>query len=380
MFSRKCLSIIFLILFLMLGCSKNEQLPEGFIKFDVTKKYLMKELFLQDFMDVEYIPLETNDDFVNQGYVRDIGEKNIIVTNRINDGDIFIYDRTGKALRKINRRGQGSEEYSFLYNIILDDKREEIFVNDLFAKRIVVYDLFGNFKRVITRKEEFNSTFYTNIYNYDEDNLICYDRYNTNISFFVISKNDGTVIKTIKIPFKNKLFLRQTYNNNNLTPGPYHSIMPYKGNWILLELSSDTVYMLSSDFSIHPFLVRIPSVESKESDDYLLFRFLSDHYLFMETIENKFDFSRNVGFKKKYFMFDCEENIFFRYKVYNKDYVSKKEVYMNMINPNVESWLSLESNQLILDYERGIIRGRLKDIAAKLSKDSNPVIMLIKHK
>lgn len=364
----------------MLGCSKNEQLPEGFIKFDVTKKYLMKELFLQDFMDVEYIPLETNDDFVNQGYVRDIGEKNIIVTNRINDGDIFIYDRTGKALRKINRRGQGSEEYSFLYNIILDDKREEIFVNDLFAKRIVVYDLFGNFKRVITRKEEFNSTFYTNIYNYDEDNLICYDRYNTNISFFVISKNDGTVIKTIKIPFKNKLFLRQTYNNNNLTPGPYHSIMPYKGNWILLELSSDTVYMLSSDFSIHPFLVRIPSVESKESDDYLLFRFLSDHYLFMETIENKFDFSRNVGFKKKYFMFDCEENIFFRYKVYNKDYVSKKEVYMNMINPNVESWLSLESNQLILDYERGIIRGRLKDIAAKLSKDSNPVIMLIKHK
>lgn len=380
MFSRKCLSIIFLILFLMLGCSKNEQLPEGLIKFDVTKKYSMKELFLQDFMDVEYIPLETNDDFVNQGYVRDIGEKNMIVTNRINDGNIFIYDRTGKALRKINRRGQGSEEYSFLYNIILDDKREEIFVNDLFAKRIVVYDLFGNFERVITRKEEFNSTFYTNIYNYDEDNLICYDRYNTNISFFIISKNDGTVIETIKIPFKNKLFLRQTYNNNNLTPGPYHSIMPYKGNWILLELSSDTVYMLSSDFSIHPFLVRIPSVESKESDDYLLFRFLSDHYLFMETIENKFDFSRNVGFKKKYFMFDCEENIFFRYKVYNKDYVSKKEVYMNLINPNVESWLSLESNQLVLDYERGIIRGRLKDIAAKLSKDSNPVVMLIKHK
>lgn len=33
-----------------------------------------KDLILQDFMDVEYIPLETNDEFINQGFVRATGK------------------------------------------------------------------------------------------------------------------------------------------------------------------------------------------------------------------------------------------------------------------------------------------------------------------
>ena len=48
-----------------------------------------KELALQDFMDVEYIPLETNDDFVNQGFVQAIGKEFILVKNYRDDGDIL---------------------------------------------------------------------------------------------------------------------------------------------------------------------------------------------------------------------------------------------------------------------------------------------------
>ena len=84
----------------------------------------------QDFMDVEYIPLETSDEFVTQGSVMDIGDKYLLVKNWANDGDIFVYDRkTGKAIRKINRKGQGAEEYNFISGIILDENNDEMFVN-----------------------------------------------------------------------------------------------------------------------------------------------------------------------------------------------------------------------------------------------------------
>jgi hypothetical protein len=107
-----------IILFVLTGCGKGNQSTDDFITVDVNKSYSSKkELILQDFTDVEYIALETNDDFVNQGLVEAIGKEVILVKNYKDDGDIFVYDRTGKAIRKINRKGQGGEEYTFCTSI-----------------------------------------------------------------------------------------------------------------------------------------------------------------------------------------------------------------------------------------------------------------------
>ena len=93
------------ILFVVTGCGGSHSSTDEFITVDVNESYsTKKELVLQDFMDVEYIPLETNDEFINQGYVQAVGEKYIIVANYNNDGNIFVYDRSGKAIRKINRK------------------------------------------------------------------------------------------------------------------------------------------------------------------------------------------------------------------------------------------------------------------------------------
>ena len=72
-------------------------------------------------MDVEYIALESTDEFLCQGIVQAIGKEIIFVKNVINDGDIFIFDRNGKGLRKFNRKGQGSEEYIFNLSAFIDD-------------------------------------------------------------------------------------------------------------------------------------------------------------------------------------------------------------------------------------------------------------------
>ncbi|MDR2775187.1 MAG: 6-bladed beta-propeller [Tannerella sp.] len=383
------ISAIILLLAATAGCGGQRQAgDEEFITVDVTKEYSpKKELILQDFMDVEYIALETNDDFLNQGFVQAIGEKFILVKNRKDDGDIFVYDRTGKALRKINRKGEGGEEYTRVYNITLDEDSEEMFVNDLHKSEIFVYDLHGNFKRSLNHKDSGGSLFYTDIFNYDADNLICYDQYNKEIAFVLISKQDGSITEEIKIPFKEKKLLQQMLRDGEKTltvsPGPSRSIIPFKGNWLLAEFSSDTVYDFLPDYGLRPFLVRTPSIHSMDPEVFLLLRLFSERYIFMEAVENKYDFDNNSGFKPVFFMYDKQEKAVLGYTVYNGDFSIKKEMYMvatRPVNHEIESWYPLEAHRLVESYENGELKGRLKEIAATLDEDSNPVIMLIKHK
>lgn len=101
-------------LLLLAGCGKEKQTNE-LITINASASYPEKELVAQDFMDVEYVPLETTDDYLTQGDVQAIGNQYIVVKNWVNDGDIFLFDRkSGKAVKKINRKGQGGEEYPFI--------------------------------------------------------------------------------------------------------------------------------------------------------------------------------------------------------------------------------------------------------------------------
>lgn len=379
------LLVTIILAFILASCGGKQQFTDDIITVDVTKNYSPKKnLILQDFMDVEYIALETNNDFLNQGFVQDIGKNTILLRNRNDDGDIFVYNRQGKALRKINRKGQGGEEYTRIFNIILDENKREMFVNDIDTRKIVVYDLNGKFKRTFKHKNEAN-LIYTAIFNYDKENLICYDQFNKETAFVLVSKLDGSITKEIKIPSKEKklLFKINDAKNYSVTPGPYRTIIPFKGSWLLCENSSDTVYTLLSDYSLHPFLVRTPSVQSMDQEVFLLLRFFSDHYYFMETLQNVYDFDKNAGFPRTFFMYDIQEEAFFGYTVFNGDFTTKKEIYMSVtrpVNHEIESWYPLEAHQLVESYEKGELKGKLKEIATTLDEESNPVIMLIKHK
>ena len=378
-----------ILLLVMTSCGSDNASTDGFITVDVTKSSYSpkKELVLQDFMDVEYIPLETNDEFVNQGYVNAIGEKYIIVTNYREDGDIFVYDRNGKAIRKINRKGQGGEEYISCLKIILDEENEELFINDFLARKIKVYDLEGNFKRSFKQKQEGDTQFYGEIFNYDKNNLICYDECNADIPFLLISKKDGSITREIITPFKEKkLFiqlLRYEGGTRAAGPGPYSRITPFKGNWILLEPSSDTIYTLMPDCSLRPFIAKTPPVHTLDPEFYLILKLVSDRYYFMESIKNVYDFKKEEGFPKTYFVYDTQEKDFFSYIIYNGDYSYKRELYIVMftpINAKGELWATIDAFELCRDYEKGKLKGKLKDIAAKLGEDDNRVIMLVKPK
>jgi hypothetical protein len=384
-------TMLAITLFALAGCGGSAAPPAGdVITIDVTADYPKKELILQDFMDVEYIPLETADDFLCQGFVQAIGRELVVVTNRISDGDIFIFDRSGKALRKINRKGPGSEEYTHVQSIILDEDSGEMFINDPFAKKITVYDTYGNFRRSFRYREDAMNC---RAYVFDRENLICHVELFRNAEaankpeFMIISKQDGSVAREIQIPYKEKkttmLTVHTRPDGTRLATGLAGCpLIPFPDCWILTELSSDTVYAYSLDHTMTPFMARTPSIQSMEPEVFLFPGILTDRYWFTEAIKKTYDAATRQGFPRKSLMYDRREKAFFEYTVYNDDYSDKKQVSMQSIPLSLEitTWQTLEAHLLVEDYNAGQLKGRLKDAAAGLDEESNPVIMLIKRR
>ena len=384
---RKANTIMLIILFVITGCVDSKKSTDIIITVDVTKSYPKKELILQDFMDVEYIALETADDFLTQGSTQAVGNEYLLVQNRNNDGDIFIFERkTGKGLRMINRQGQGPEEYERINGIILDEDNGEIFVKSP-ANKILVYDLYGKFKRCLNFSKDVS---YTNIFNYDNNNLICYDMsdyYNKGEDrgksyHVIISKLDGRINKEILIPFKT-INTPIVINGDRIIAGYLYQIRPSHGKWILMDTSSDTLYNYTLDGTLNPLIVRTPSANAMEPEVFLTVGTVTERYYFMETIKNEFNFEKGSGFFGDALMYDKEENTIFQFSVYNDDYSERRTVAMTSksFNHEIESCIDLQAYRLVEDYKKGQLKdGKLKDIAEKLNEEDNPVIMLIKHK
>ncbi len=373
------------LLLTLAGCSGGKQSADDLITVDVSKSYPKKELILQDFMDVEYIPLETNDEFLTQGAVQDVGKEYLLVKNRNNDGDIFIFDRkTGKGVRKINRQGQGAEEYTRINGMILDESNSEIFVISM-GNKILVYDLYGQFKRCLNLDREVSSVF-----DYDKSNLIGYDmsdyhnkgKDRSKSYHVIISKQDGSITREIFIPFKT-INTPIVTNGDGFVANYSYQIRLSHGKCTLIETSADTLYNYAPDGTLSPFIVRTPSAQAMTPEVFLYMGIYTDRYYFMEAVKSVFNFEKGNGFFADVLMYDKEEKAIYQVTVCNGDYAEKRPVAMTAkpINRDVENVTSLNASQLVEIYKKGQLKdGKLKEIASRLDEEDNPVIMLIKQK
>ena len=390
-------AIFVVILMVMSGCGRNRQGNEsdGFITVDITKNYPKKEMILQNFMDVEYIPLETSGDFYTQGIVLDIGMEYLLIKNRINDGNIYVFDRKGKGLRIINRQGKGPEEYLNNSRTILDEDKSELFVSNV--NRIIVYDLFGNFKRSLPFEENAR---YSEIYIFDSESLICKDSSfdNNEVTnkpqFVIISKQDGSIIKRIQISCQQKLANQKQIPHAELTLVVYVSNFPdtplisYHDSWILTVYSNDTIFRYLPDDNMIPFMIRTPSIQSNNPKANLSLGTLTEHYYFLQAekiepeVKGTTPMDSRVFFPRTYLVYDKQERKIYEYLVYNDDFSNKITVNMSQNNVNNEIAFSqkLEANELFDAHKKGELKGKLEEIAAELEEESNPVIMLVKYK
>lgn len=372
---------LFLSAFLLIGLNSCKSSEEKIIHIDVSEKFPSKELLLQDFVDVEYIPLETNDSFIISGNIQAVGEHYIVASNR--DGEIFIFDRQGKAITRFNHLGQGPEEYSFLSGIVLDEENDELFINTL--QSMIVYDMFGNFKRRFNHSEGTSRMY---VFNYDKDNLICYDtsiyalygqKSNDKSYYSIISKQNGEITNDIYIPFDIVRF-PGVMNEEGVVVMSLCPIVPCPDGFILFESSSDTIYTYKSqEQTLVPFIVNNASLD----EYHVSIGMMTNRYYFMDAVEMKYDFSTGKGFSHTHLMYDKQEDKVFETSVYNGDFIENHlaDVMSHPINTgDIAGYITLEAYQLTEAYEEDGLCGSLKDIAAKLNDDDNIVVGILKYK
>lgn len=355
------------------------------VTINVESDYPEKELILQDIVDVEYVPLETNDEFINKGWVKAVGKNLLAIVNGGTDGEIFLYDRTtGKGIRKINRKGQGGEEYTQITQIVLDEEQNEMFIVDYPRQKFMVYNLEGKFLRSFNFDE---NSYYSFVYPYDKAHLIVYKDcahhgQPEKSCHAIISKQDGKTIRELSLPYEELEDIRYTgmhekYGEITAVPAHYLTV-PARKDWYLASISSDTIYRHLPNGDKHPYMVRTPSINSMDPEVFLFPKMMTERYDFLVSIKKKME--DNFSFPSTNLIYDKQEKSTYTYIIRNADFEgSNVALWESSLSPEIASYRILYAHDLVEAYEQGKLKGRLKEIASTLDEEDNGVIMLFKH-
>ena len=389
------LSISMLCL-LFSGCSSEKKNEHGFIDLNVSASYPEKEIQLEDIADIEYLQLGVYEDFLFSREPRIITSEKIIFYE-FRSGDIMAYSRDGNPLLKFNRKGNGPSEYTEINQLIYDETTDEFFVQSFSSGNIMVFDTRGEFKRVIplpivsptqaidggTR----NTT--VELGNFDPKTLLLFDSSNDN-PFTLISKEDGSVIESIEIPKDQDLatyIMALQMNSSNVVTGvslliaPANHFVKYNDGYLLTEFSIDTVYFLSPDKKLSPFLVRQPAIQSMDPAIILNTLVEAGNYEFLLAVTIMDD---SGALPKKYLMRDKKTGSIYRQKITFNDYRGKEVTISPVTIANTQdSKLGLITLSLVelQDANReNKLSGRLKELVDNSDEDGNDIYMLLHFK
>jgi hypothetical protein len=354
---------------------------------DVTKSYPARNIVLQDIADVEYIPLETREGFlVDNLYVRYIDDEIVVTSNRV--GDIMFFDRhTGRGLKTFNRTGRGPGEYTGIANIAVDRGRNEMFVtpNSISSGGypIYVYGLDGKPMRTHLFK---NIRFPAFFHSYDDDRLFFYNsRTANNEPYGLISKTD-TLVTYLPVKFDGRgtMSVVQEIEGGVVSYWSGDPIARTRDGFMISEPGVDTMFRWkAATGELVPVMSRTPAWTSMgEYPVGMFFQAETDDYIFLKTIERRWDFATGEGFEEVNLIYDRRAGEFFEGGVVNADYTDE-QTFGFSINAGVPGGTyvtGLQAISMVDLHAAGKLNGRLAEIAPTLKEDDNPVMMIATFK
>ncbi|HIX73803.1 MAG TPA: 6-bladed beta-propeller [Candidatus Parabacteroides intestinipullorum] len=366
----------------LMGCGNKEQ-AAPWTNIDLSGSIPKEERILQDLFEVKYVALETTDSFLTRGFIEAVSP-HLLITYDYGEGCLSLFDRaTGKGIRQIKRQGQGPEEYVSPSHVVIDEKREELFVSDYSLRKILVYDLKGNFKRSFKTIDE---NYYTELLDYDDGHLLAYKKpagpHDENSCHILISKQDGSLTKEIRFPIDQ--VETPIFTHGELTATPFFYLTaPYGDRWALTVTSSDTIYRYDADGSAHPLIVRSPSIHGMNPQVFLYPTILTDRYYFLRAQKKEFDLETMKGFPTQMLLYDTQEKKLVEYTLTNADMEDGPSINFYSIRPlgcDALGALTLQAPDLVEAREAGKLKGKLQSITERLDEESNPVIVLLEKK
>jgi hypothetical protein len=239
----KHINLLLFLTLIHLSCSSNnstEQESELANISDDFKSYnldidLPQKRFADLIASVEVIRLEETDNSL-LSYIRNLQKTDdyLVFTISGPESDVFVFDRSGNSVRKINRKGNGPEEYDNISDLWLESDTLVIYSRQ--ESKILRYDLKGNFIKSQKLPNRVG-----HIYGYENGYAMEMNRYPLNdTSYYRYATLDQNLeISGSYIPFDDKMEGMIYFSNNSITP--------YKDGVTLFRMMSDTVYRLSEN-------------------------------------------------------------------------------------------------------------------------------------
>ena len=273
-----------LVLSIFIICCQNRNISAQYqIKtFDLTKLPKQSTIKLSDlgFVEIEYIPLETN----AQSLIS--GSDDLITGNKIIVGDNFFliqrfttileFNMNGSFVTRIGTVGRGPNEFLVAHDVDFNSKDHNIYLVSAWQKKFNVYSESGEFIRT------FKMPLYAPIdFRFIDGNILCYcENHMGNIeNSYTLLDISGQVINS----FPN----RYPFKNHDAFGFPRENLF-YRFNNKLFkkEVYSDTIYLYENmDFKPHLVIevgekLITPSARSKYDGMYIAKNFISQLNLF----------------------------------------------------------------------------------------------------
>jgi hypothetical protein len=394
----KLIAIAFIIPFLS-GCggkSSKVQDANNIPVIDVSKKYPRKSFPIRDIADIKYVPLETTDDVLLENIARIIyvSDERIIAVNP-SKGDVFVFDGDGKIVSHFNHRGQGDKEYLYLNQVVYDEKAKEIYIYG--SPRFLVFAENGEYKRTLQRIEVARFR----LYNFDDETLLAYDEYGTeggiNKTFrtkpyLFLSKKDGGIVSELNFTLPVRYSERLMFKVKDANGKEQNATMAiaFTNNWhdghdfVIADLSSDTIFQLTRDKKLSPLIARTPSVHRNNPRIFLTPVVKNNQFIWFTQVTVDFERLRQgKDFDERDLLYSFIDGETYEGSFDYSDFPAKVGSTNNLDGIDMGKNMAVDMIDAfqILDYmQNDELSGALKPIAENLKEDDNPVLIIMKFK
>ena len=389
---------LFFFTLLFIGCSTQPKAPTDSTLpiLDLSKDYPEKKVDIHELGEVEYIPLETTDESVmTVGLLHFISDEYIIVQDL---GVIQIFDRKGKHITRFDHTGPGPKEYHYIHGCKADFKTKELYIYD--PKKIQVYSFSGEWIRTVGNIPEGIRPEFT--YDYNEKYLITHNVFHDYWNFeklpadltpyYLIDKQTGEFIP-LPLTVKNRISRIVHKEIKDISENVAQPIvekilinpMLANGSDILIaDFGLDTLYSYKND-RLTPIAVQYPSAHSTNPPVVIAPFFYTDQFLIFKPVEIRYDpkYALQPLDDAPLMMWNRKTNEIYRIQLYDSNRPNRKLKNtmegMQLENPN-QIFIAHYADKLCTDNEEGKLKGKLKEVASKLTEEDCHVVAICKLK
>lgn len=150
-FNSVSLLSVFILTAILVSCSQKEKFNENISENEVKVIHIPEDRIestsFEDFIeDIKLIPLETTEESLIAEVEQVIISHNKFYVHDLSLNEVFVFDKKGKFLFKLDRRGKGPQEYTSIRDIKVDEKGD---IHILDFKNVVIFDHSGAFVKKI---------------------------------------------------------------------------------------------------------------------------------------------------------------------------------------------------------------------------------------